>query len=450
MKHFVTVLVLACVLYSGKSYAGNDEPVIIYGGVGNLGRGAQPCLATFYETKGKQFNSYTSAINTHIRAVLNRVTLLPKSGSVIIDSTTLNQAIRKSGIEFINRPTQTDIQEFLEDNEEQLLTLAIVGTVEAYVQNPKETSKGTLFEEHFIIGVSAVLVQAAGDNSGQIVSTGSALTEVINERADRFSAAVGKLCIGEKNMSPVALKKVAIAYQDAAERAIINMSKVHKLSDGDSDSVIVTGVSVGSDKLQKLFNINTANIGARESICDQPALCSDDDQECQSLVALLAFGVTDAFSSRGYLAVPPLNWRSWGKTAEYQTTKNVKLTGGRQDIVKFINVNVGPNSADRKLLPTVTKFAEIVKQVKGKPWHRRLYMGWMKVPWEETEFDNCKSVENQGVVATAKKSYGPVSQLLVTGKYIKSEPPLNVRKFHYMAAMMRALGGLKKSLKPAD
>lgn len=446
MKVTATIVSLMAAIVSFSAFAAFDNPVIIYGGVGNLGRSAQPCLAALYESNNQDFRTYTKTINDRIRDTLSKTVFLPASARAIVGSDQLYDAIKDGGIEFTDRPTHPQVKEFLENNEDNLLTLAVVGTVETYIQNLKTTSKGSIFEEHFIVGVTAVLVQTSGDNPGQIVLTGSALTEVINESTDGFSTEADTLCKTINDMPKPALEKLVVAYADAAERAIANMAKSRRAADGDNDSVLVTGVSISSTSVQDLFNVDRAIAGEQNNICNQRIPCVEGDRACQTLVSLVAFGVTEAFSSKGYLAIPPLNWRSWGKTAEYQAAKNVKLTGGHRDIAPFVTINVGPNSADRKLLPVITKFAEVVRPMKGANLRRRIYMGWMNVNWEITEGDQCESAAEKGVIQPKKKSYGPIWQTLVTGKYLNNEPPVNVRRFHYVGALMRTMGGLGKSI----
>ncbi len=445
IPHFIYIFaaVLIGLLPSGRAAAVNN-PIIIYGGVGNLGRVAQPCLASIYESGDSRQTKYAKQLNEKVWSSLKSNPAIPGATNVIMQTSDLYLAMRENGFDFSGRPNQELIKEFLEDNEDRILVLAVIGTLEIQAQNMRVSSKGTLYDDHFFVGMSAVLVHASGDNKGQILSTGSALTESISTNTENFISSENKLCSNLSSLPDLAMERLIGAYSDAATRALDNLSKQKPVADGDADSVIVTGVGFGSKKIVDLFGAQPSAAGA--PICQRPTPCQAGDENCEKLAALIAFGVTDSFSSRGYMAVPPLNWRSWGKNAQYVSVKNIKLTGGRQDVVDFVDVNVGHDSADRKLFANVHKFAEVVRDVKGKPWRWRLYMGWISIEWQETEYGNCTVYEDKGEISPKKKSYGPMKQKLVSGSYLDNTPPDNVRRFYYVAALQRALGGLRESL----
>jgi hypothetical protein len=423
------------------------DPVIIYGGVGNLGRNVQPCLAAFYESADGKFRTYTDKINQTVWSALEGKSLLPGASDVIVQSDDLYDAMRADGFDVSARASQGQIQDFLEDNEDRTLALAIIGNFEGYAQNIWQTSKGNIYEEHFTVGVTAVLVHVAGDNVGQIVLTGSALTEVVNEENDQFSTGESDLCKDMNSMSSKVLGKITTAYSNAARRAIENLSRVRISADGAVDSIIVVGVDVQSKPVRNLFNISGAS-EVKDSICNRPVPCAEGDAICEGLISFMAFKVTDAFSSRGYMAIPPLGWRSWGRTAQYQVTRNVNLTGGRQDVLQNISVNVGPDSADKKLVPSITKFADITKAAPGKPWMEEHYMGFLDVEWQETGYGDCGAVEDTGHYSPMRGSYGSLKykSILLGGQSDGETTAPNIQRFRYFAALLETLGGLEKSL----
>ena len=96
--------------------------------------------------------------------------------------------------------------------------------------------------------------------------------------------------------------------------------KVKKLAKDDKDTLIVTGVGVESKAIRKFFKMTTQEKKPK-SICQIKIPCDRKDQTCNSIIALTAFKTTEAFSSAGHLAIPPLNWKAWGKTAQYQSSK---------------------------------------------------------------------------------------------------------------------------------
>ena len=427
-----------------SSAAANDE--IVYGGVGNLGRDAQPCLARMYESEHDGFRPFTDDINSHIRDVLARTDVTPGNEGIIVTADQLYDAVAADGFEFDERPSQDDIKEFLEDNEEHLYVLAIVGTFEAYYQLPIASSEAT-FREFYIVGVSAILVQIAGDIPGQIVLAGTALTEGQLTRTEDFPGNASAFCSADNAMWPDSLGNLVAVYKDAAERAIANLSAKREKADEGVDSIIVTGAQIGSEKISDLFGVVPTS---STSVCNQPNPCPDGASDCQDLVGLLAFGTTDAFSARGYLAVPPLNWSSWGKTAQYQATKNVRLTGGRREINEVITVNVGPDSADMKLVPSISKYAAVGKPAGTGGTFKDLFMAWLEVPWYETEYGKCETVNDSGLFVPKKNSYKPVS--LVRALRASDDPalPVGIQRAYSLAAVMAALGGLRKSLDEAE
>ena len=116
---FAAAVWLAALIFPSFIFAatqGLKDAVVIYGGVGNLSRNAQPCLAALYESNNKKFLPYTDKINGLIQNTLSKTSLPFAKGPVIVSSEQLNGAMKAEGVEFSGRPTQTQIKEFLEDH----------------------------------------------------------------------------------------------------------------------------------------------------------------------------------------------------------------------------------------------------------------------------------------------------------------------------------------------
>ena len=432
--------VLSFVPLFGATAASMEDAIVVYGGVGNLGRDAQPCLAMLYETGGKKFLPYTDKINNNIRKALSGITLFPEKKSVIVGADQLYAAIKKSGIEFDSRPSQMQIKEFLEDNEGNIFALSIVGGSELYIKYTQRQTVGVRNFERLVVAVSAILTQISGDNAGQVVLAGTYRFEggAINPEY----LAQGEVgCENPDTITDKWLSIVATAYTKAAVGAINVLAKQKQTADEDTTSVIVMGVTFKSKVFKDLFRTTETDLKSVKSICEIPLPCADDDKVCKGIIGSIAFSLTEIFSKRGFLAIPPLNWGAWGKSGQYQVAKNLKMTGGRSEILPFVQINVGSNAADRKIHSTFTKLLEKDMPIKNKKSVANRYYGsWMKHRWEETEFDKCESVDERGDYPETKGFY----KFLRVLKH--GDVKIGRRRFSAAAALFKSVYALEKKL----
>jgi len=451
LKAITIAAVLSGIPLLGATAASMEDAIVIYGGVGNLGRDAQPCLAMLYETGGKKFLPYTDKINKHIRKALSGVTLFPEKKSVIVGADQLNAAIKKNGIEFDKRPSQMQIKEFLEDNEGNIFALSIVGGSEFYTKytdevgarRTKKEQVGKVYFEFFVASVSVIVTQISGDNAGQVVLSATSIREGTTRDKNGYLAQGEVGCENPDTITDNWLSSVATTYAKAAVGAINVLVKQKQTADEDTTSVIVMGVSVESKIVKELFRTVETNPNSVKSICNIPLPCADGDKRCKGLIGSIAFALTETMSKRGFLAIPPLNWGAWGKSGQYQVAKNLKLTGGRSVILPFVQINVGPNAADRKLHSTVTKFVEKDLPDKKKKYvGYRHYVGWMKHRWEETDIDNCKNVDERGDYPGTKshvKFRRPV-------KALGTDLPIGRRLSMVAVTLLKSVWALEKKL----
>ena len=449
LKAVIIAGMLSSISLLDATAASMEDAIIIYGGVGNLGRDAQPCLAMLYETGDKKFLPYTDKINDAIRKTLSEITLFTEKKSVIVEADQLNAAIKESGIEFKNRPSQIQIKEFIEDNEGNIFALSIIGGSELYTKYNKNVGErnqkvGNAYIENFIVSVAAILTQISGDNAGQVVLSAISFSEVRD--AQEYEGYLGQGEVGCNNSATISnswLERVAVAYAGAAVSAIKILAKKKQAASEDTTSVIVMGVSVDSEAVKNLYRTINTDLKSINSICEIPLPCSDDDKRCKGLIGSLAFALTETFSSRGYLAIPPLNWGAWGKSGQYQVAKNLKMTGGRSDVLPFVQMNVGPSAADRKLHSAVTKFVEKdLPDKKTKHIGFRHYLGWMTHRWEETEYDQCEVVEYSGSYPETKSH----KNFLRPVKQFGTDVPIGQRLQFVAATLLDAVFVLGKKI----
>jgi hypothetical protein len=453
------VLRLRAILISGlismtplisATAASMEDAIIVYGGVGNLGRDAQPCLAMLYEG-GKKFLPYTDKINNSIRKALSGITLFPEKKSVIVGADQLNAAIKKNGIEFERRPSQTQIKEFLEDNEGNILALSIVGGAEVYVpfthdlgKRRSDTKIGKTYVEDFSVSIAAIITQISGDNAGQVLASAVFVGQGQSSTNTKAFLGHGETgCDNPDTASDIWLEYISNTYAGAAKNVIGTLVKQQKTADEDTTSIIVMGVTVDSKVVKDLFRIVDTDPKSVKSICEIPLPCSDGDKRCMGLIGSMAFALTDTMSRRGFLAIPPLNWGAWGKSGQYQVAKNLKMTGGRSDILPFVQMNVGPNAADRKLHSTVTKFVEKgLPDKKNKYVGYRHYLGFMKHRWEETDIDDCKVIEDRGDYPETKFHLRFKRPL----KLIGTDLPIGRRQSFVVATLLKTIWALEKKI----
>lgn len=420
----------------------SEEKYAIYGGIGYLDKKTSPCLSEIYDSGSKNYQNIRDKINKSITAKLKSTKIKAGTFNLITGSNDLGAALKKEGIDFKARPSQTQIKEFLEDVNERLYTIAIVGSLEFH-QQWKTQSTIPLFQDFFTVNVSALLVQAGGDNPGSISLAGMGSVVGNIQDAENF-VGFKNLCRENTTISGKLQNILGKMYIRAAEKSIDNMAGVKKLAKDDKDTLIVTGVGVESKAIRKFFQMNTQEKKPK-SICQIKIPCDRKDQTCNSIIALTAFKTTEAFSSAGHLAIPPLNWKAWGKTAQYQSSKNVKLTGGRREISDTIEINVGVDSADRKIVAKLTGIAE--KDIKnlGKSKHigARVYMGWMQADWYETEYDACNIVEDKGTYGEAEGK--PIIDKR-SSKLYGVNPPVDNRAGGYVTAIMNAITAFEDKL----
>ena len=436
-----TILTVLCLL-PFISPASSEDIYAIYGGVGYLDKKTSPCLSELYDSGSKSYQTTRDSINKAVLKKLESTKFEAGNFNFILSSNHLNGALKKEGIEFKSRPSQSQIKEFLEDVNERLYTIAMIGSLEFH-QQWKTQSSVPMYQDFITITVSSVIVQVGGDNPGSIALAGNGSVVGNIQDADGF---VGQknLCKNNANIDDRLRTIMEKMYIRAAEKSIENMAKVKSLASEDKDTIIVTGVGVDSKKIRKFFNM-LENSEKPKSICQLNIPCDKDDQTCNSIIALTAFKTTEAFSSAGYLAIPPLNWKAWGKSAQYQTSKNVKLTGGRSEISNSIEINVGVDSADRKIVSKLTGIAEkdLKKYKTSKHIGARVYMGWLQADWYETEYDACHVVEEKGTYGEAEGS--PIINQR-SAKLYGIDPPKDNRAGGYVAAIMSAINAFEGKL----
>ena len=433
--------------------ASMKDAIIVYAGVGNLGQDAQPCLAMMYETGGKKFLPYTDKINDEVCNALSSVTLFEEKKTVIVEADQLNAAIKKDGAKFEGRPSQMQIKEFLENNEGNVFALSVIGGSELYTNYIEDVAArrskddgggvGKTNFDFLVAGVSVLLTQISGDNAGQVILAGTAIREANSKHKGGYLGQGKVGCENSDTISDKWLDIVATTYASAAVAAINVLSNLNDTAEEDATSVIVTGVSVNSQVVKNLFRTIITDDNSVKSICDIPLPCLDGDKQCKGLIGMLAFGLTETLSKKGFMAVPPLNWGAWGKSSQYQVTKNLKMTGGRSDVLPFVQMNVGSNSADRKIHSTVTKFVEKDLPVKKKKYlgHRH-YVGWISHRWEETEYDNCKVVDEKGSYPGTKAHV----KMRRTQKELGTDPPMGQRLTLTAVTLMKAIWDLENKI----
>jgi len=442
MKLAVKIILPVLCLFPFISQASSKDIYAIYGGVGYLDKKTSPCLSELYDSGSKSYQTTRDRINKAVLKKLESTKFKAENFNFILSSNHLNSALKKEGIEFKSRPSQSQIKEFLEDVNERLYTIAMIGSLEFH-QQWKTQSSVPMYQDFITITVSSVIVQVGGDNPGSIALAGNGSVVGNIQDVDGF---VGQknLCKNNANIDDRLRTIMEKMYIRAAEKSIENMAKVKSLASEDKDTVIVTGVGVDSKKIRKFFNMSE-NSEKPKSICQLNIPCDKDDQTCNSIIALTAFKTTEAFSSAGYLAIPPLNWKAWGKSAQYQTSKNVKLTGGRREISDSIEINVGVDSADRKIVAKLTGIAEkdLKKYKTSKHIGARVYMGWLQADWYETEYDACHVVEEKGTYGEAEGS--PIINQR-SAKLYGIDPPKDNRAGGYVAAIMNAINAFEEKL----
>ena len=442
MKFAVKTILTVLCLFPFISTASSEDIYAIYGGVGYLDKKTSPCLSELYDSGSKSYQTTRDSINNAVLKKLESTKFKAGNFNFILSSNHLNGALKKEGIEFKSRPSQSQIKEFLEDVNERLYTIAMIGSLEFH-QQWKTQSSVPMYQDFITITVSSVIVQVGGDNPGSIALAGNGSVVGNIQDADGF---VGQknLCKNNANIDDRLRTIMEKMYIRAAEKSIENMAKVKSLASEDKDTIIVTGVGVDSKKIRKFFNMSETSEKPK-SICQLNIPCDKDDQTCNSIIALTAFKTTEAFSSAGYLAIPPLNWKAWGKSAQYQTSKNVKLTGGRREISDSIEINVGVDSADRKIVSKLTGIAEkdLKKYKTSKHIGARVYMGWLQADWYETEYDACHVVEEKGTYGEAEGS--PIINQR-SAKLYGIDPPKDNRAGGYVAAIMSAINAFEGKL----
>ena len=174
------------------------------------------------------------------------------------------------GIDFKVGRSQTQIKEFLEDVNERLYTIAIVGSLEFH-QQWKTQSTIPLFQDFFTVNVSALLVQAGGDNPGSISLAGMGSVVGNIQDAENF-VGFKNLCRENTTISGKLQNILGKMYIRAAEKSIDNMAVVKKLAKDDKDTLIVTGVGVESKAIRKFFQMNTQEKKPK-SICQIKIPC---------------------------------------------------------------------------------------------------------------------------------------------------------------------------------
>ena len=449
-----------------KASASSKDNIIIYGGIGNTSPHGQPYFSYIMHSNKqegaaseeiKRFRSFIDAIRGpggKLKELNNKENPIQMTSfPIIIDEHDIEKVLAK--LKPGTRPkeylTEKDIMSLIEYSfeKEDIYTLALVSTLEHYISMKHEISQNIIYEEHFIVGMSAIIVQLG---TGKIVLAGSALTEIIKTDTKGPSSEI------EKKI------KFTEAYQNAAMRSIERLNLLKVSSEKKLGREMVTGLVVNSKSTRKLFKINKIYLDKVDSVCDlhwrvvddktkykelaQPLCVNEGDPNCSLIVSILVHGVTERLSAAGHLAIPPLNIESWEnatsqtnwkQTSEGEISKTLSLSEGLSDNLK---VNVSPSSAERKLVVFLTKFAEKDFEGKTKYTANRVYKAWIKVIWAETDPYNCSIIEDEG-------SYGevgsckPAIQIRVSGSPVSG----NERVIHYIIAILNALKGFEEHVK---
>ena len=109
--------------------------------------------------------------------------------------------------------------------------------------------------------------------------------------------------------------------------------------------------------------------------------CDRKDQTCNSIIALTAFKTTEAFSSAGHHDTS-FELEGMGENSTVSVVKKCEVDGGRREISDTIEINVGVDLADRKIVAKLTGIAEKdIKHLGKSHIGARVYMGWMQADW---------------------------------------------------------------------
>ena len=148
MKFWQNYYSYLCLFYLLITPVHSEEKYAIYGGIGYLDKKTSPCLSEIYDSGSKNYQDIRDKINKSVTAKLKSTKIKAGSFNLITGSNDLGAALKKEGIDFKVRPSQTQIKEFLEDVNERLYTVAIVSSLEFH-QQWKTQSTIPLFQDFF-------------------------------------------------------------------------------------------------------------------------------------------------------------------------------------------------------------------------------------------------------------------------------------------------------------
>ena len=186
-----TILTMLC-LFPFISPASSEDIYAIYGGVGYLDKKTSPCLSELYDSGSKSYQTTRDSINKAVLKKLESTKFEAGNFNFILSSNHLNGALKKEGIEFKSRPSQSQIKEFLEDVNERLYTIAMIGSLEFH-QQWKTQSSVPMYQDFITITVSSVIVQVGGDNPGSIALAGNG--SVVGNIQDAGASFIGVIAL---------------------------------------------------------------------------------------------------------------------------------------------------------------------------------------------------------------------------------------------------------------
>lgn len=421
------------VLLCGRSAAAVEpsEVVILYGGFGHLANSAQPVFGQIL----------TNPAVRKERAVLERKIIkairAEKFGLSDYGVITTNEGFRKAldqkAGERLRRINLKKITTYFS----KAYMLVLTGTFEFHVPVYSKNDYAQKRDEHFNVGVSAMLVEHSGDlGEARIVLSATATTEI--------TLCSLNLCDLPQFVSATERRKYfGMAYATAGVAAVKRLAARLRRLDGKDikdfvDRAMVTGVYVDQPKARRLFGVKEPAAKPRScrvsSRCANPALCNP-------LIGFIANAATAALGVRGHMVLPPLRWAQWGYQGAERSAVTMALSRGLRVTEGTLNINVSDNSADLKVTAIFGGIDHEDREFEDTDKLRhRYHTAVLKLCAYETEPLNANRITKVRFgISYSNEKNSPVHELVVVGD--PATQPDVLRGFS-LIAIRNAFGGM--------
>lgn len=239
-------------------------------------------------------------------------------------------------------------------------------------------------------------------------------------------------------------------YRKAIPEALQTVTKiVSRFSEPDFDHArsIVVAVHGGDPSLRQAFGIKDQRLNIATVFCKGATASPGSGELWRLLTSFIAQSVTSKLAGNGIAVVPPANWNAWTHSASNVTGTAVNkiafsTIGGLRELNDKIELKIDPAEIDRKLIVEIGQLMQNDIKLDGvNRVFYRTYRTPVRVSWfENPSRRECGRISGKGVLyETRSPKYSKQTRMMADyGK----PPSLREQANFAWVAIMNALADL--------